>query len=139
MSLKDLLLKKRIISNQQNIKVKLGDRFGAFGGHNGEHGYYNEFHFGGSPETVLQDGIHPTFLDSPVSKQMKISDVCHYGPGDLNKLGKEGKTSWDSFSYALMMCHNVWQHINAVQTANCLSQAPPLYLAASPRTSHGSH
>ena len=69
-------------------------------------------------DAVLQDGIHPTFLDSPVSQQMKISDVCHYGPGDLNKLGKEGKTSWDSFSYALMMCHNVWQHINAVQTAN---------------------
>ena len=36
-------------------------------------------------DAVLQDGIHPTFLDSPVSQQMKISDVCHYGPGDLNK------------------------------------------------------
>ena len=33
-------------------------------------------------------------------------------------IGKEEKTSWDSFSYALMMCHNVWHHINAVQEAN---------------------
>ena len=69
-------------------------------------------------DAVLQDSIHKSFLDSPVSKNMLISDICTYGPGDLNKLGKEGKTSWDSFSYALMMCHNVWHHINAVQEAN---------------------
>jgi hypothetical protein len=38
----------------------------------------------------------------------------------LNKIGKEGKTSWDSFSYALMMAHNVYCHIVAVQRANYL-------------------
>ena len=27
-------------------------------------------------------------------------------------------TSWDSFSYAIQMGHNVWSHINAVQEAN---------------------
>jgi|688.fasta_scaffold17773_5 hypothetical protein len=69
-------------------------------------------------DAVIQDGIHSVFDDSPISQRLKISDVCVYGPGDLNKLGKEGKTSWDSFSYALMMGHNVWHHINAVQTAN---------------------
>jgi hypothetical protein len=38
---------------------------------------------------------------------------------DLNKLGKvSNKTSWDSFSYAVMMGHNVWMHVNAVQEAN---------------------
>ena len=37
---------------------------------------------------------------------------------DLNKIGKNGKTSWDSFSYAIQMGHNVWSHINAVQRAN---------------------
>ena len=42
----------------------------------------------------------------------------YYAPGDLNKIGKEGKTSWDSFSYAIQMGHNVWSHINAVQEAN---------------------
>jgi hypothetical protein len=39
----------------------------------------------------------------------------------LNKLGKiPNKTSWDSFSYALMMGHNVYCHIVAVQRANQL-------------------
>jgi hypothetical protein len=39
----------------------------------------------------------------------------------LNKIGKEGKTSWDSFGYALMMAHNVYCHIVAVQRANNLA------------------
>ena len=38
----------------------------------------------------------------------------------LNKIGKEGKTSWDSFAYALMMGHNVECHIIAVQRAQQL-------------------
>lgn len=38
--------------------------------------------------------------------------------GDKNKIGKVGRTSWDSFSYAIQMGHNVWSHINAVQEAN---------------------
>jgi hypothetical protein len=53
-----------------------------------------------------------------VSKRSLIKDICVYNPGDLNKIGKEGKTSWDSFSYAIQMGHNVWSHINAVQEAN---------------------
>ena len=69
---------------------------------------------------VTQDGIHKTFEDSPVSSRLLISDVCVYRPGDKNKVGKEGKTSWDSFSYALLMGHNVWMHIEAVQRANRL-------------------
>jgi hypothetical protein len=69
-------------------------------------------------DAVLQDKIHDTFEDSPISARMKIQDVCIYKPGDLNKIGKEGRTSWDSFSYALMMGHNVWHHIRAVQEAN---------------------
>ena len=44
-------------------------------------------------------------------------DHFHVAP-DLNKIGKNGKTSWDSFSYALLMGHNVWTHIEAVQRAN---------------------
>jgi hypothetical protein len=62
--------------------------------------------------------IHPHFEDSPISKRLKISDICYYAPGVLNKIGKDGKTSWDSFSYALLMGHNVWTHIEAVQRAN---------------------
>jgi hypothetical protein len=69
-------------------------------------------------DAVRQDGVHPSFEDSPITSRLKISDVCYYRPGDKNKIGKEGKTSWDSFSYALLMGHNVWTHIEAVQRAN---------------------
>ena len=69
-------------------------------------------------DAVLQDGIFKNFTDSPLTQNIKVSDVCIYKPGDVNKIGKEGKTSWDSFSYAIQMGHNVWSHINAVQEAN---------------------
>ena len=66
----------------------------------------------------VQDGRFKAFEDSPLSAELKVSDICIYKPGDLNKIGKEGRTSWDSFSYAIQMGHNVWMHINAVQEAN---------------------
>ena len=69
-------------------------------------------------DAVLQDGIFNKFESSPIIDQVPIKDICIYKPGDLNKIGKEGKTSWDSFSYAIMMGHNVWMHVNAVQEAN---------------------
>lgn len=71
-------------------------------------------------DAVNQDNIFngKTFTNSPVMENVPIKDICIYAPGDLNKIGKEGKTSWDSFSYAIMMGHNVWQHVNSVQEAN---------------------
>ena len=57
-------------------------------------------------------------MDSPISKRLMLKDVTCYKPGDLNKMGNEGRTSWDSFSYTLQMAHNVWTHISAVQEAN---------------------
>jgi len=69
-------------------------------------------------DAVISDGIFKNFEDSPLTAELKVSDVCTYAPGDLNKIGKEGKTSWDSFSYAIQMGHNVWSHVNAVQEAN---------------------
>ena len=66
----------------------------------------------------LQDGLINIFEDSPISSRMQMKDICIYKLGDLNKNGKEGKTSWDSFSYALLMGHNVWTHIESVQRAN---------------------
>jgi hypothetical protein len=60
----------------------------------------------------------PRWDESPISDICTIKDICTYKPGDKNKIGKEGKTSWDSFSYALQMGHNVWTHIHAVQEAN---------------------
>jgi hypothetical protein len=92
---------------------------------------------------VLQDGLVDHFDESPISKHLRMKDICHYHPGIAktsvelngvafdpanmdhwtvppaqNKIGKTGKTSWDSFSYALLMGHNVWMHLEAVQRAN---------------------
>ena len=90
---------------------------------------------------VVADGVYPRWEDSPISNMLKMKDICIYRPGvpkagvviteenfrdpelydvlpDVNKNGKWGKTSWDSFSYALLMGHNVWMHLTAVQEAN---------------------
>jgi hypothetical protein len=69
-------------------------------------------------DAVLQDKLFANFTDSPISQRCTIKDICIYAPGDLNKIGKEGRTSWDSFSYAIQMGHNVWSHLTAVQEAN---------------------
>jgi hypothetical protein len=79
-------------------------------------------------DAVLQDGLLDSVVDgvlipghfdeSPISQHLQMKDICYYRPGMLNKVGKEGKTSWDSFSYALLMGHNVWMHLEAVQRAN---------------------
>jgi len=93
--------------------------------------------------TVVQEGYVDHFDESPISRELKMKDICIYKAGvrktdaelngetfdpnnmnhfhvapDLNKIGKNGKTSWDSFSYALLMGHNVWMHLEAVQRAN---------------------
>ena len=57
---------------------------------------------------------------SPVGDRLTMGDINWYSPGMLNKNGKEGKTAWDSFSYMLLMSHNVYQHIESVQRANAL-------------------
>ena len=62
----------------------------------------------------------PFPFESEIGRRLTIGDICWYAPGDLNKIMKEGKTSWDSFSYALMMGHNVYCHIVAVQRAQQL-------------------
>lgn len=74
-------------------------------------------------DAVEQDGILENFENSPISMHCKIKDICIYKPGDVNKIGKEGKTSWDSFSYALQMGHNVWMHIESTQRSNELYDA----------------
>ena len=69
---------------------------------------------------VLRNDAGITFTEGPISDKLSVKDVCIYKPGDLNKNGKEGKTSWDSFSYCLQMAHNVWSHLDAVQQGNKL-------------------
>ena len=90
---------------------------------------------------VVADGIYENWQESPVSDMLTMKDICIYKGGvpkagvtlteenfkdpdmydvlpDQNRNGKWGKTSWDSFSYALLMGHNVYQHLTAVQEAN---------------------
>ena len=93
-------------------------------------------------DAVIQDGIFSKFESSPLIDQVMMKEICIYGAGivnpnlpantepdpynplhwtvmpDQNKIGKVGRTSWDSFTYAIMMGHNVWMHVNAVQEAN---------------------
>lgn len=69
-------------------------------------------------EVGEQDGYYSKFEDSPISARLKISDVCFHGPKSLNKSGKVSKNSWDSFSYALIQAHNVWEHIETIHCAN---------------------
>jgi hypothetical protein len=69
-------------------------------------------------DTVVQDGHFKNFTKSPVIDGVKTNEICVYAPGNLNRMNKENKTSWDSFTYAIMMGHNVWMHINSVQEAN---------------------
>jgi hypothetical protein len=72
-----------------------------------------------APDTKTLAKCHdiPFPFESEMGRRLDIADICHYAPGMLNKIGKEGKTSWDSFAYALMMGHNVECHIRAVQRA----------------------
>ena len=60
---------------------------------------------------------------SPIADRLTMGDICWYAPGMVNKIGKEGKTSWDSLSYFLLMAHNVYQHIESVQRANALTDS----------------
>ena len=64
--------------------------------------------------------LYSNWMPSPITQNMTLKDICVYAPGDLNKNGLEGKTSWDTFSYALLMNHNVYTHIRSVQETNRL-------------------
>jgi len=60
-------------------------------------------------------------FQGPIMERCKVGDLCVMGPGDLNKHGKEGKTSWDTTTYAIVMAHNVYNHLQAVQEINRLA------------------
>jgi hypothetical protein len=82
----------------------------------------------------LSGSTVPFAWGSPISERMTIGDVCYYQPGQQNKLGKVSKTSWDSFSYFLMMAHNVYQHIESVQRANALADQASVLAKPDPAT-----
>lgn len=60
-------------------------------------------------------------FQGPIMERLTVGDICVMGPTDRNKHDKIGKTSWDTTSYALIMAHNVYNHIQAVQEINRLA------------------
>jgi len=60
-------------------------------------------------------------FNSPIGERLNMGDINYMGPGMKNKIGKEGKSAWDTCSYFLLMAHNVYQHIESVQRANALA------------------
>lgn len=60
-------------------------------------------------------------FQGPIMERLSAGDICVMGPTDKNKQDKIGKTSWDTTSYALIMAHNVYNHIQAVQEINRLA------------------
>ena len=100
-----------------------------------------------APDNKALSGSDIPFpFESTVGRRLTMGDIAYYDLGErktdaelkgvkfdhlnpdhyhvvpkLNKLGKiPNRTSWDSFSYALMMGHNVECHIVAVQRAQQL-------------------
>lgn len=69
----------------------------------------------------LKGTKHAMPFQGPIMERLTTGDVCVMGHGDLNKHGKEGKTSWDTTTYALVMAHNVYNHLQAVQEINRLA------------------
>lgn len=69
-------------------------------------------------DALVQDGIFKYVENSPILDGVKVNEICVYAPGDKNRMGNINKTSWDSFTYAILMGHNVWMHLSAVQQAN---------------------
>jgi len=67
--------------------------------------------------------LYDNWMPSPITQNLRLKDICVYAPGDLNKNGLEGKTSWDTFSYGLLMNHNIYTHIRSVQETNRIYDA----------------
>jgi len=100
-----------------------------------------------APDNKALSGSDIPFpFESEIGRRLTMEDIAYYNLGErksdaelngvefnhlnpdhyrvtprLNKLGKiPNRTSWDSFAYALMMGHNVYCHIVAVQRAQQL-------------------
>jgi hypothetical protein len=70
-------------------------------------------------KSVDDKGLKGSMLEmphqGPIMERLVAGDICYLGPNDANKIGKVGKTSWDTMSYLFIMAHNVYNHIQAVQ------------------------
>lgn len=84
-------------------------------------------------ERTAKGSTAPMPFSSPITDRLTVGDICRLGPGEPNRLGKVAKTSWDNMSYALLMGHNVYKHITAVQEANRIRDYENLRVSANYR------
>lgn len=61
---------------------------------------------------------------SSISDHLTIGDICVKDREWRNRGDKIPKTSWDSYSYVLLMCHNLERQIKAIQQANQIYALP---------------
>ncbi|BDR25730.1 hypothetical protein RVBP17_2270 [Pseudomonas phage sp. 30-3] len=69
---------------------------------------------------IINGVKNANFTKEDVETALKEGKDAEYVPPSANKNGKVGKTSWDSLSYLLIMNHNVYNHIAAIQESNRL-------------------
>lgn len=75
----------------------------------------------GLDDKALKGTKHAMPYGGPIMDRCTTGDICFMGEGDLNKHGKPAGSSWDTTSYAIIMAHNVYNHIQAVQEINRLA------------------
>jgi hypothetical protein len=72
----------------------------------------------GLDDKALKNSKLAMTFQGPIMERCTVGDICVMGPEDKNKHDKIGKTSWDTTTYAIVMAHNVYNHIQAVQEIN---------------------
>lgn len=75
-------------------------------------------------DKLLAGSTRPFPWDGIVGDRLTIGDICIRDEHYIEANGKPIKTSWDSYSYALIMAHNLEYHIKAIQKANHLYNLP---------------
>ena len=111
-----------------NISFDAASPFVAAGGYALSYNY-NKFNANqltyamgrGVDNKALKGSTEAMPFQGPINERLTVGDMCVMGPTDLNKHGKVGNTSWDTTSYALVMAHNVYNHIQAIQEVNRLA------------------
>ena len=72
----------------------------------------------------LAGSTNPFPWDGVVGNRLTFGDICIRDEAYIEANEKPVKTSWDSYTYALIMAHNVEYHIKAIQKANRLYDLP---------------
>ena len=75
----------------------------------------------GNAYATINGVKQPDVTEDEVLELQKNGVDAEWIPAGRNKIDKVPRTSWDTFSYAFLMMHNVEMHIRAVQQANTVA------------------